>query len=392
MIVNFEFLGDEPIENVITCMHFQIDKVVYFGYQETINAHQDFTRDFLREECGVQLVEFHPLSHSNLQSVRKAMETVIDRERADRNQIYFDITGGESLILVAFGMIAEKYKAPLHVYQIEENRLTELNPDCGRLQDHATAREFRLDLKRFVKMRGGVINDHFADQASLLQDGTMMQDVDRIWEVMGRHILSWNPFSAFLGRELTSGDALVISKNAMALLTSLQQEGFEHLDRKKLNGILDDLAEQELLLDLRRENGKYQFRYKNRGVRELLCAGGKILELHMYQQERVVSDDCRIGVHLDWDGVITTVQEGDVLNEIDVLSLRGNIPTFISCKTGRMSPAATLFALYELETVARRFGGKYAKKILVTTRPLGDAYKARAEEMGITLRMPGRQA
>jgi len=51
-----------------------------------------------------------------------------------------------------------------------------------------------------------------------------------------------------------------------------------------------------------------------------------------------------------------------------------------------MGAQQSLHSLYELETVARRFGGKYAKKVLVTAMALGDAHMARAEEMGIEVR------
>jgi|GEM_PF-5841886 len=36
MVVNFEFLGNEPIENVVTCLNYAVDKVIYFGYSEAI--------------------------------------------------------------------------------------------------------------------------------------------------------------------------------------------------------------------------------------------------------------------------------------------------------------------------------------------------------------------
>lgn len=49
-------------------------------------------------------------------------------------------------------------------------------------------------------------------------------------------------------------------------------------------------------------------------------------------EERKKADDCMVGVHLDWDGVIYNHSLKDTLNEIDVLSLRGVIPTFISFK------------------------------------------------------------
>ena len=42
--------------------------------------------------------------------------------------------------------------------------------------------------------------------------------------------------------------------------------------------------------------------------------------------------------------------------------------------------------LYELETIAKRFGGKYSKKVLVLTSEIGAVYKERAVEMGIEIR------
>lgn len=70
----------------------------------------------------------------------------------------------------------------------------------------------------------------------------------------------------------------------------------------------------------------------------MFVGGGSILELHTFQEQKVDSDDCRIGVHLDWDAV------------------------------------------------TRRFGGKYAKKVLVSAKKLGDVYLERANEMGIEIR------
>ena len=73
------------------------------------------------------------------------------------------------------------------------------------------------------------------------------------------------------------------------------------------------------------------------------------------------------------------------MNEIDVLVLKGTIPTFISCKSGILNSKTALRALYELDVVASRFGGKYAKKVLVTTEEIGPIYQDRAAEMGIEL-------
>ncbi|MBQ3225766.1 MAG: hypothetical protein IJB48_01775, partial [Clostridia bacterium] len=53
----------------------------------------------------------------------------------------------------------------------------------------------------------------------------------------------------------------------------------------------------------------------------------------------------------------------DTKNEIDLLVMRKLIPIFISCKNGEVHKEA----LYELETVAEHYGGKYAKKMLLST-------------------------
>ena len=68
-------------------------------------------------------------------------------------------------------------------------------------------------------------------------------------------------------------------------------------------------------------------------------------------------------------------------HEIDVLLLRGYVLTFISCKAG----APDQMALYELDTVAFRFGGKYAQKELVTASKIEAHHRQRAEEMTITV-------
>ena len=91
-------------------------------------------------------------------------------------------------------------------------------------------------------------------------------------------------------------------------------------------------------------------------------------------------DTCDIGVHLDWDGIINGWLP-DVVNEVDVLLMKDNIPTFISCKNGRVDKDA----LYELDTVTQKFGGKYAHKIIISPQSNDETLSERAREMGIDL-------
>jgi len=72
-------------------------------------------------------------------------------------------------------------------------------------------------------------------------------------------------------------------------------------------------------------------------------------------------DDIDTGVFVDWDGELTG--RNDTRNEIDIFIMRDLVPVFVSCKNGEVHKEA----LYELNTVAEKFGGEYAKKVLVCT-------------------------
>ena len=70
--------------------------------------------------------------------------------------------------------------------------------------------------------------------------------------------------------------------------------------------------------------------------------------------------DLKRSVIIDWDGKIGSSKTGDTKNEIDCIFMQNLVPVFVSCKGGEIDEAE----LYKLDAVARRFGGKYAKKVL----------------------------
>lgn len=96
--------------------------------------------------------------------------------------------------------------------------------------------------------------------------------------------------------------------------------------------------------------------------------------------------DALNGVVIDWDGELHDEPAFETKNEIDVLLMHDIVPVFISCKNG----IVTSDELYKLNTVAERFGGPFAKKILVTTAIdlIGESglyIRQRAKDMNIRL-------
>ena len=418
MVVVFEFLSREPIENVITAMNFQVDRLVFFGNHEDIISQKEKTENFLRKYCAVESIVFLPLSGSNLQSVLQTMRKEIELELSKNAKLFFDITGGESLMLVAFGMLSREYETPMHMYDIYKGKLLELNAESlhddeknteaikkdNRHADDsalaspnekqhlsissiATKRPVPMTLAKLIEMHGGVINYKLQKDIKDVPDEESREDILKIRKVMKLHSEHWNPFSEFLRENMNPDDEGRVYRKESTVLKALADSSNKLKSAHKFYQIMEDLARAGAILDLKHSEGKYQFRFKNKAIKGYLWDGGSILELYSYLQEKEHSDECRVGVHLDWDGVLEGPSGIDVLNEIDVLSLQGYIPSFISCKSGKLSPQQCLHALYELDTVANRFGGKYAKKRLVVTSEINEVYQERALEMGIELKV-----
>ena len=386
MIVNFEFLAVEPLENVITCMHYAVDKVVFFGYDRIMDIMEEKTSRFLKKRCQVKEVEYVRLPREDFQKVKMEMRQAILREIAIGNECYFDITGGDSLILVAFGQLSKVLNCAMHMYDVAEDRLVEFEESGVHLLSNARKRKVQMNLDLFIEMRGGVINYQLQKELKSNSDPALAEEIDGIFDVARENWELWNPFSELLRTKFVPQKNLSFTSDTDTVAKLIRQNGGRLRRIEEFTRIIDGLAANHVLLDVRHDEKIYTFRFKNRHVQECIWESGSILEMNVYGKEKQVSDDCRVGVHLDWDGVVHDKNWEDVLNEIDVLSLNGNVATFISCKSGKMSGQSSLHALYELDTVARIFGGRYARKVLVSAQPLNDIYMQRAREMKIEVR------
>lgn len=399
MYVNIEFLDVEPIENVITCMHHKMDKVIFFGYEEIIAECQTRTENFLKKHCGVKEVEFCLIEKMDLNQVENQIEEKVN-ENAEHH-VYFDITGGESLCLVALGKLASKLEKPMHMYDIEEDKLIQLGERYDDNIETAPANEVKLDLPTYIEMSGAKINDRRMGVIDI-EDADFMGMQDELWEILLDYQMQWNTFCNVLRDDLSAEKSLEASKN-ICKKQGLSLSVF-HTFMIKLKQ-LGALSRYESKIINKDENGriaevKVSITYASFAWKECLTKAGTALELHVYKELKAAGKEVNQSVRIDWDGLIHEGEENnaentdddttkDVLNEIDVLMLEGNVPTFISCKAGKMDKGKALTPLYELETVATRFGGKYAKKVLATLYTVKGVYAERADEMGIELKCYG---
>ena len=381
MLVNVEFFDEDPIENVITSLNYKVDKTIFFGYSEISDKRKQDVSRFLKKSCGVKEVEFYELDKRKLIEIMETMSSCLKKETERGNRLFFDLTGGESLLLVAFGALSRDYRAPMHMYDVESNKMQEYHmKDVVPLSQAAEYSPIKLNLDAFISLYGGKINYMMHKDVKNLSSQELAEDIEKMWSVSRTYHRKWLHYSAMLRS----------FKEQTAYLTVQADRACFDREKKKNPAVgtsdyfvrfLKECEAKGLLCNLDCSNGRFYFNYKNETIKNYFWDGGSILEMYTYTklQKQYPSEDCRVGVHIDWDGVIHSGGGQDVVNEIDAMVMNHNLPVFVSCKIGNVNQ----MALYELETVADQFAGKYAKKILAVAKPLSPGYQTRAEEMGI---------
>lgn len=383
MIVNVEFFDENPIENVVTSLHYRVDKTVFFGYANMVTDHQKYTERFLKEICGVREVKFCVVDNFDLTDIMNTISRVVRQDIREGHKVFFDLTGGESLPLVAFGILSRELSAPMHTYDVHSGQLHEYGyAGSALLSKTAQYDPIELNLDSFISLYGGTINYRMHKDFKDTRRTEDMTDVVNMWNLSRQYGENWVHYSALL-RKFVPDEQLTVHTGAQKMSEQFRKlpvtGGMETFHR-----FLDDCQSLGFLEQVRHENGVYHYRYKNPSIKNYFWDGGSILEMYAFLKEARESgaNDCRIGVHIDWDGVIHNSAGKDVLNEIDIMSVKDNLPTFISCKIGNVDQRA----LYELEAIANRFGGKYARKVLVIAKDMAPGHILRAREMGIEVR------
>lgn len=386
MIVNVEFFDENPIDNVITNLNYRVDKTIFFGYKDALEASNKRIEKFLKDVCGVKQVEFCPVDEMNLTTVLNDISFKVQAELEEGHQVFFDLTGGETLPLVAFGMLSKEFQAPMHRYDVCKNEMIEYGYEgCPHFSEVASYDPILLDLDSYIALYGGTINYRMHKDFKETYSEEDCRDIEELWKLSRAYHSKWVYYSALFRKFVPDTNLRVSVDEKLVLAEAKKTQAIGSL--ATFQRFLDECEAAGFLKDVSYNNGKYHYTYKNHMIQSYFWDGGSILEMHTFLEESKenVSDDCRVGVHIDWDGVIHGMSGKDVLNEIDILSIKNNLPTFISCKIGHVDQRA----LYELETVANRFGGKYAKKVLAVAKNVEVTHLLRAKEMRIEVRKEG---
>lgn len=377
MIVNFDFLDDEPIENVITSLNFQIDKAVYFGYSDSIRKYSETLESFLKKYCGGQDAEFIQVPKGKLGETLAIMREAVLTEKNRGNEVFFDITGGEAIPLVAFGILSTETDTPMHIFNVDRNKLMEQDDGADHeISKTVPRRKTEFTVEMLIELRGGSVRTT-AMKSYKDPDHNDPGSEEAVLSLFKKHAAEWSKLIA-----------------AMHICLDETGTGVYRVDYDKaayryhpafvsrFKSFISELQDCGMIRPVSGNNDAGWFRFSGDFVKATLTEEGAALEIMTCLELRKKYGQAQAGVVIDWDG---TVDAGyDVVNEIDVIALDGFVPVIVSCKSGNQ---ANKDAIYELETVARRFGGKYARRMLVSVKNMTPVDKERAAEMDVELKI-----
>lgn len=386
------FDKDSAIENIVSTLLCEPEKVVFIGsgsrkMRRSIEKYRAVARGRgLEAEFEIRSVQ-----KNNLMEAVGTIEDVI----SENPDCVIDLSGGDDLCLVAVGIVygenADSVK--LHRFSISDNRMTDCDSD-GIL---CASMPMEISVEENIMVYGGRVvysDEKIGGTFSWDFSGEFVDDIFAMWSVCKQNPTLWNSLIKILDRicsERALPEELAFSAGREELKRAADEKVWLLTN---LNETLGKLNSMGVINNLRLNESRVTFDFKNRQVKKCLTKSGLILELAVTvaaleaedENGSPVYNDVATGVYIDWDGETRHENKADVENEMDVILMKGMVPVFISCKNGMIS----IDELYKLSVVAERFGGRFVRKVLVATEleKLGskEGYiRARAESMGIRI-------
>ncbi len=389
-----EFYDRTPIENAISSLTTAPKKIIYIGDGDTPNVFLKKMKIFIKQRHLDTVIDYRSVNRDTLGSIVKELSDIVEQE----DDCVFDLTGGDDLTLVAMGIVYEKYpqkNIKMQRFNIEDGQVTDCDNDGCVIYNGMP----KISVGENILLHGGAVrfsDDHKKGTYKWNYTPEFLKDIGIMWSLCAADPGFWNARINTLEmaeKYFGSKDSLTVSFTATALKQRLSKKGPKYTSPKYL---LAALSNKNLVSFSVMNDEEFIITYKNKQIKRCLTTAGTILEQKiavtaksvMDEENNLFYNDVLSGVHIDWDGRLhqEKSKKKDIKNEIDIIAMRGITPVFISCKNGQVYDDE----LYKLETVATRFGGVYAKKVLIATYLGKEAdslayFEQRAKDMGIEL-------
>lgn len=364
-----EFYDRAPIENIISSLTTAPDKIIFIGDGDVLAETLYIYKNFIAKRGLPITIDHRAIDKSDIENIVKVLSKIVETE----DELVFDLTGGDDLVLVAMGVVYQKYSdrnIKMQRFNVREDFVIDCDYDGSILYEGRP----ELTVAENIELHGGAIRykkdgETVTRKWGLTDD--FLADINKMWSICKKDPGRWNAeidvFTVINKYFLNDLYARFSLKDLKSKLKS------EKIKYTAINTLLELLNAKKIIRNLSVNGEDYSFCYKNDQIRDALNAAGTVLELKVLAIAKKLETSCGTpfynsvmsGVFIDWDGDFHSRYDADkdTENEIDAVLMRGTVPVFISCKNGSIKEIES----YKLDAVATRFGGKYVKKALIAT-------------------------
>lgn len=358
-----ECFTESHIDNLAACLLLRPETMIIVGSEEEMPEYVSRYQKVLKNRGYPTQIRMYDVQGKDFGDICAVFKRLVCQE----SECVIDLTGGEEPVIMAVGAVLagldEARRARIHVQRFDFDRDAAL--DCVHGNCAITGKPITLSVEELVTIHGGSLHP----QAYQLPADCSRKDLEPLWRIVAENPKHWN-YAVMLLKEFESRSA---SKTEIRLsLEQLQRSIHNYSEKAPVVLELLEKLEKRGIIENTSYNETLQYTYRNAMFRYCLQKAGNVLEIKTLLEGRALRDngapyfrDCRTSVTIDWDGVLHAPAEhvSDTRNEVDVVLMHGTTPLFISCKNGNIEEEE----LYKLYTVAHRFGGPYAKKMLIAT-------------------------
>lgn len=366
--VLIEFYDAGSLENILSLEEGRYTQVIYLyftGSGGPTGERIDVLRSFIRRRFRIP-AEFVPIRQRSIAAVTAAFDRIL----RSGTHCVMDLTGGEEVFSAAAGWYAAQpghENVTLQQYDIRRGALRFRHPVGGSPVAAPT-----LSVRECVALQGAVVMHSTPYDGG---DSTLEREILRLWDAVKDDPRHWNHFCSLSGSSRSPHGGRL----EKCVASPHEAESYEAIaDRLRRCGILRD--EQRHTVK-GREYRSFSLDVP-RCAQTLYRKGGNLLELYcaLAAARTGCFHDCQVSVSLDWDSHIRR-HAPDVRNEVDVMLVQGYLPVLISCKNTRLENEY----LYEIMTMAKHYGGRHARPVIVSSVKNLENIRLRAEEMGVLL-------
>ena len=368
-----ELYDERAIENVLAADMFRPKRIIFLCPTEVAQSQQrqEQIGDFFRHRGWDPELIFVEASQYKVDRILRQLLSISEKYP----DCALDITGGSDAELFAAGMFASKANVSVFTYSRKKNRF--YNISGAEFADDLPC-DILYSVEDFFLMAGGTLLPGRVDNGALRK---YLKDIDPFFTCFLEHRRDWTDTITYMQRISPAEYGQVPPMYVQGKYIVKGERGGRISANEEALRAFEDIG---FLHDLNIVSGdSVSFRFRDENTRAWLRDVGSVLELYVYKAclDANIFNDIISSAVVRWDEVLG---HASVINEIDVMATRGVVPLFISCKVSDIKTEA----LNELAILRDRFGGKYARALLVTsgmaTRSRSNM-RMRAAKLGIEL-------